>query len=153
MSLPELSFFALTSTSLNVWAFTKFLRAKIWICDIVRGWCEKARNDNSNNDCQNICYVYLCFVVHIPAPIVFGQLFDSFCIEWNSSCGEKGSCALYNIETMRYTLTSIEVGSRLLVFILYIFIFYAAKRDDAKNHNSSTKYDIELKAESPTSTI
>ena len=126
--------------------------ARIFLLLMTLTEAKRARNDNSNNVCPYIHYAYLCFVVHIPAPIVFGQLFDSFCIEWNSSCGEKGSCALYNIETMRYTLTSIEVGSRLLVFILYIFIFYAAKRDDAKNHNSSTKYDIELKVESPTTT-
>lgn len=40
---------------------------------------------------------------YIPAPIVFGNLIDSTCILWQSTCGEKGGrCLIYDIETFRY---------------------------------------------------
>ncbi|KAG8226147.1 hypothetical protein J437_LFUL005808 [Ladona fulva] len=40
---------------------------------------------------------------YIPAPILFGNLIDSTCILWKSTCGEKGGrCLLYDIEQFRY---------------------------------------------------
>lgn len=40
---------------------------------------------------------------YIPAPIVFGNLIDSTCLLWQSTCGEKsGRCLIYDIETFRY---------------------------------------------------
>ncbi|CAC5397332.1 SLCO3A [Mytilus coruscus] len=84
----------------------------------------------------------LSLTVFIPAPIVFGYFFDSVCKEWSTSCGTKGACALYDIEAMRYTLNSVEVGVRLIVFVLYIFIFHIAKRDDSKKKNSENGHEI-----------
>ncbi|XP_052085396.1 solute carrier organic anion transporter family member 3A1-like [Mytilus californianus] len=84
----------------------------------------------------------LSLTVFIPAPIVFGYLFDSVCKEWSTSCGTKGACALYDIEAMRYTLNSVEVGVRLIVFVLYIFIFHIAKRDDSKKKNSENGHGM-----------
>ncbi|XP_076084430.1 solute carrier organic anion transporter family member 3A1-like [Mytilus galloprovincialis] len=84
----------------------------------------------------------LSLTVFIPAPIVFGHLFDSVCKEWSTSCGTKGACALYDIEAMRYTLNSVEVGVGLIVFVIYIFIFHIAKRDDAKKKNSENGHEM-----------
>lgn len=40
---------------------------------------------------------------YIPAPILFGNLIDSTCLLWKSTCGEKGGrCLVYNIEAFRY---------------------------------------------------
>uniref|UniRef100_A0A182MX12 Kazal-like domain-containing protein n=1 Tax=Anopheles culicifacies TaxID=139723 RepID=A0A182MX12_9DIPT len=40
---------------------------------------------------------------YIPAPIVFGNLIDSSCLLWKSTCGEKGGrCLIYDIEKFRY---------------------------------------------------
>lgn len=40
---------------------------------------------------------------YIPAPILFGNLIDSTCLLWKSSCGEKGGrCLIYDIEKFRY---------------------------------------------------
>jgi organic anion transporter 3A len=40
---------------------------------------------------------------YIPAPILFGNLIDSTCLLWKSTCGEKGGrCLLYDIEQFRY---------------------------------------------------
>lgn len=40
---------------------------------------------------------------YIPAPILFGNLIDSTCLLWKSTCGEKGGrCLIYDIESFRY---------------------------------------------------
>lgn len=40
---------------------------------------------------------------YIPAPILFGNLIDSTCLLWKSTCGQKGGrCLIYNIEEFRY---------------------------------------------------
>lgn len=45
---------------------------------------------------------------YIPAPILFGNLIDSTCLLWKSTCGEKGGrCLLYDIEQFRYRLFSL----------------------------------------------
>lgn len=46
---------------------------------------------------------------YIPAPIVFGNLIDSTCILWQSTCGEKGGrCLIYDIESFRYKYGDFE---------------------------------------------
>lgn len=56
---------------------------------------------------------------YIPAPIVFGNLIDSTCLLWKSTCGEKGGrCLIYDIETFRY---------KWVVFYIYKF---ASKLND-----------------------
>lgn len=39
---------------------------------------------------------------YIPAPILFGNLIDSTCLLWKSTCGESGRCLIYDIESFRY---------------------------------------------------
>lgn len=57
---------------------------------------------------------------YIPAPILFGNLIDSSCLLWKSTCGEKGGrCLLYDIEKFRYKY----VGLCAVVKIIASFIF------------------------------
>lgn len=57
---------------------------------------------------------------YIPAPILFGNLIDSTCLLWKSTCGEKGGrCLLYDIEQFRYRY----INYSLIYFLRIIFIF------------------------------
>ncbi|KAJ6630890.1 Solute carrier organic anion transporter family member 5A1 [Pseudolycoriella hygida] len=57
---------------------------------------------------------------YIPAPIVFGNLIDSTCLLWQSTCGEKGGrCLIYDIETFRYKY----VGLCAFIKIVALAIF------------------------------
>lgn len=57
---------------------------------------------------------------YIPAPILFGNLIDSTCLLWKSTCGEKGGrCLLYDIEQFRYRFYP------LISFIFQIFFFFS----------------------------
>lgn len=45
-----------------------------------------------------------------PAPIVFGQIFDSTCVVWGKTCTDKGNCWLYDGESMRFWINSIAAS-------------------------------------------
>lgn len=42
----------------------------------------------------------------IPAPILFGEIFDRTCIVWGKTCTNKGNCWLYDGELMRFWINS-----------------------------------------------
>ncbi|KAL5284833.1 hypothetical protein ACFFRR_006885 [Megaselia abdita] len=45
--------------------------------------------------------VFLCLFAFIPAPIVFGWIFDHFCIVWGKTCSSNGNCWLYDSKNLR----------------------------------------------------
>lgn len=63
---------------------------------------------------------------YIPAPILFGNLIDSTCLLWKSTCGEKGGrCLLYDIEQFRYRYIILFLWYSFFIFIrLYIYLLY-----------------------------
>lgn len=40
----------------------------------------------------------------LPAPVIYGTLIDSSCLVWEKSCGQTGSCWVYDTEMFRYKL-------------------------------------------------
>ncbi|KAK3088850.1 hypothetical protein FSP39_024570 [Pinctada imbricata] len=92
----------------------------------------------------------LSLVVFLPAPIVFGKLFDGTCKLWKDTCGSKGACKLYDIVSMRYIMVAMEVGLRIAALLVYIVAYFVAIRQ-ARREKKDGKEDIndmELKVES-----
>ena len=44
------------------------------------------------------------FLVFIPEPIIMGALFDSSCLLWLKTCGERSDCVAYNMDDYRQDL-------------------------------------------------
>ena len=42
--------------------------------------------------------------VLLPAPILYGKQFDSFCLLWKNPCQQSGFCSLYNLKGTRVHL-------------------------------------------------
>ena len=38
----------------------------------------------------------------LPNPLIYGTLIDSSCLVWETSCGETGSCWIYDTTQFRY---------------------------------------------------
>lgn len=38
----------------------------------------------------------VCGLAYVPTPVLFGYLVDSSCVTWEESCGQRGSCWIYN---------------------------------------------------------
>nr|KAG5702567.1 hypothetical protein BaRGS_003727 [Batillaria attramentaria] len=54
-------------------------------------------------------------------PIVFGNLIDGFCIQWESSedsCTGRGACRLYDNDIFRWKLIGYQTLCRLLGLVL-----------------------------------
>lgn len=60
-------------------------------------------NEEERSFALGMQFVIFRLFGYIPAPILFGNLIDSTCLFWKSTCGETGGrCLLYDIEQFRY---------------------------------------------------
>lgn len=66
---------------------------------------------------------------YIPAPILFGNLIDSTCLLWKSTCGEKGGrCLLYDIVQFRYRYVGLCGGIKILALGLFVVDWWLVRR-------------------------
>ncbi|XP_060646587.1 solute carrier organic anion transporter family member 5A1 isoform X1 [Drosophila nasuta] len=66
---------------------------------------------------------------YIPAPILFGNLIDSTCLLWKSSCGEKGGrCLIYDIEKFRYKYVGLCATVKLVALFIFIVDWWLVRR-------------------------
>ncbi|XP_072025509.1 solute carrier organic anion transporter family member 5A1-like [Amphiura filiformis] len=88
-----------------------------------------------------------------PTPVYFGAIINSACIYWQRSCGERGSCWLYDIEAYRIGFFGTLFGLRIFCTICVFVIVVALKRqasgaaqndamDNHSNNTTDTKLDV-----------
>jgi organic anion transporter 3A len=66
---------------------------------------------------------------YIPAPILFGNLIDSTCLLWKSTCGSKGGrCLLYDIEQFRYRYVGLCAGIKILALGIFVVDWWLVRR-------------------------
>ncbi|XP_058818484.1 solute carrier organic anion transporter family member 5A1 [Topomyia yanbarensis] len=66
---------------------------------------------------------------YIPAPIVFGNLIDSSCLLWKSTCGEKGGrCLIYDIEKFRYKYVGLCASIKIIALAIFIVDWWLVRR-------------------------
>ena len=58
--------------------------------------------------------IFLYFPGQVPAPFIFGALFDKSCIAWQEKCEGTGSCWIYNSDDL-------AVGLTLVIIIVTFF--------------------------------
>ncbi|XP_078333844.1 solute carrier organic anion transporter family member 2B1-like isoform X2 [Crassostrea virginica] len=95
----------------------------------------------------------MSLIVFLPAPIAYGKLFDNTCLTWKETCGSKGACHLYDIESMRFTLMSVNALLAAISFLITIpaFIFSQKEMRESKMEQSIEITEPQTKT-SPTST-
>ncbi|XP_067672256.1 solute carrier organic anion transporter family member 5A1-like [Haliotis asinina] len=54
------------------------------------------------------------FVGFLPSPIVYGKVIDTTCSLWETTCGEEGACAMYDLPSLRYRVKGMDTGLQLL---------------------------------------
>lgn len=65
---------------------------------------------------------------YIPAPILFGNLIDSSCLLWKSTCGEAGGrCLVYDIEKFRYKYIGLCTGIKVVALSIFIVDWWLVK--------------------------
>ncbi|KAI9586199.1 solute carrier organic anion transporter family member 4A1 [Glossina fuscipes] len=74
---------------------------------------------------------------YIPAPILFGNLIDSTCLLWKSTCGEKGGrCLIYDIEKFRYKYVGLCASVKIIALGIFIVDWWLVRR---RRHLDKTK--------------
>ncbi|XP_067667640.1 solute carrier organic anion transporter family member 2A1-like [Haliotis asinina] len=63
----------------------------------------------------------------LPAPIVYGYIIDSACLIWESSCGVRGACGQYDLESLRVRLKATECGLRVTGLVFFSMAFIVLK--------------------------
>ena len=61
----------------------------------------------------------------IPGPIIAGKLIDATCIAWQYSCGERGSCRLYDRNSLSNTLLAIYIVYKVRFTIVLDLLLYS----------------------------
>jgi solute carrier organic anion transporter family, member 3A len=66
---------------------------------------------------------------YIPAPILFGNLIDSSCLLWKSTCGETGGrCLIYDIEKFRYKYIGLCTSIKVVALSIFIVDWWLVRR-------------------------
>lgn len=81
---------------------------------------------------------------YIPAPILFGNLIDSTCILWKSTCGEKGGrCLIYDIEQFRYKYVGLCATIKIVALIIFMIDWWLVRRrKNLDKDNPMTAHEI-----------
>ena len=80
---------------------------------------------------------------YIPAPILFGNLIDSTCLLWKSTCGEKGGrCLIYDIEKFRYKYVGLCAGIKIVALAIFIIDWWLVRRRKHLDVKPMTPNDI-----------
>ncbi|XP_054266290.1 solute carrier organic anion transporter family member 5A1-like [Macrosteles quadrilineatus] len=86
-------------------------------------------NEEERSFALGMQFVIFRLFGYIPAPILFGNLIDSTCLFWKSTCGEKaGRCLLYDIEQFRYRYVGLCCGIKILALSLFLVDWWLIRR-------------------------
>ncbi|CAB3375266.1 Hypothetical predicted protein [Cloeon dipterum] len=63
---------------------------------------------------------------NVPCPIVYGAVVDSACLVWDTACGERGACWLYDADVFRVFFHGTTGGILLCAFLVDLIVWYKA---------------------------
>lgn len=75
--------------------------------------------------------LFLRLIGTIPGPIIGGILVDKTCALWQTSCGENGSCRLYDRENFMYTWIGLHLVYKILGLACWFLSIFTYKPDGA----------------------
>lgn len=86
-------------------------------------------NEEERSFALGMQFVIFRLFGYIPAPILFGNLIDSTCLLWKSTCGSKGGrCLLYDIEQFRYRYVGLCAGIKILALGIFVIDWWLVRR-------------------------
>ena len=56
----------------------------------------------------------------IPAPLIFGAIFDASCILWQDTCGVGGSCFFYDKQNLAFYMFGVCIGYKCLALVFMV---------------------------------
>ncbi|XP_048577987.1 solute carrier organic anion transporter family member 4A1 isoform X2 [Nematostella vectensis] len=87
--------------------------------------------DNQRAYALGLQFVFFRALGSLPSPIFYGYLFDTNCILWGESCGQRGNCMVYDMGTLSIYLgvMGLIVGGITFFFFFLSWFFHKPKDD------------------------
>ena len=124
--------------------------------------------DEKRNECKSFMYQTIMLILKrflfryiiaiqflpgtVPAPLIFGAIFDASCSLWQDTCGERGSCYFYDKQQLALGMFCVCIGYKgcALVFMILAWVFYKPPKtevideidvnnDDVKDNETKVK--------------
>ncbi|XP_046573017.1 solute carrier organic anion transporter family member 3A1-like [Haliotis rubra] len=74
---------------------------------------------------------------YLPSPIVYGRAIDTTCILWETTCGDVGACAVYDIPSLRYHVKGMDTGFQVLSSAGFFAAFLLLRNGVVKEYSDS----------------
>ncbi|XP_048256733.1 solute carrier organic anion transporter family member 2B1-like [Haliotis rufescens] len=75
----------------------------------------------------------------LPAPIIAGNVIDSTCLIWDVTCGVRGSCAQYDLTSLRLRLKALEVSGKVMAITFFLITLLVLRREERNAETYGTK--------------
>lgn len=79
---------------------------------------------------QGLTLMLISLFALIPGPILFGYIIDSTCLIWNTRCGSRGNCQLYDQKHFRYYLNITSMCMCAIGVFFDVLVWCYAKNVD-----------------------
>ncbi|CAD7086074.1 unnamed protein product [Hermetia illucens] len=79
---------------------------------------------------QGLTLTVLSLCAFIPGPIIYGRIIDTACISWNTTCGKRGDCQLYDQNALRYYMVGMGMVFTAVGTIFDYLVWYYGKNID-----------------------
>ncbi|KAK6012738.1 hypothetical protein OSTOST_22086 [Ostertagia ostertagi] len=86
-------------------------------------------------------WTFLRLLGFIPGGILFGMLIDIACLDWETSCGNRQSCRVYDPLKLSWTITALAIVCKLLSILATILGYMTYRPTDLDNGLSLRSVD------------
>uniref|UniRef100_A0A8D8YD86 Solute carrier organic anion transporter family member n=1 Tax=Cacopsylla melanoneura TaxID=428564 RepID=A0A8D8YD86_9HEMI len=83
---------------------------------------------------------------NVPCPIVYGAVVDSACLVWDTVCGKKGACNLYDTNSFRKFYHGTTGSILLCAFLVDTIVWYKAGSINFEEEQAPSADDDEMEA-------
>ena len=88
----------------------------------------------------------------IPGPVIFGVFIDRSCLLWQDSCGQRGSCLVYDNATFSSSMVSLAVTGKSCSLLFAYLAWWFHRRSQTASDNFTTSSALPMASTSYAST-
>ncbi|CAG2109912.1 unnamed protein product, partial [Medioppia subpectinata] len=85
-------------------------------------------NEEDKSFAVGLMRTFMCLFAFIPYPLVYGAVVDGSCLIWESKCGHRGNCWVYDTYNFRRNLHGLTLGLYFIGIIFDVIVIFLSKR-------------------------
>lgn len=92
---------------------------------------------------QGLALMLISLFALIPGPILYGYIIDRSCLIWNTKCGQRGNCQLYDARQFRYYLNITAMLLTVIGVVFDVLVWWYGKDVDLYGEVEATQLERE----------